>query len=69
MSPSSKTLVKSIATAAGPRGIQFAPDGARAFIACANARMVQVIDLKTLEIVASIETGNVPDGLAYAKTR
>ena len=44
-----------------------APDGKRAFVACAGAKKVQVIELASLSLVSEFETGNVPDGLAYAR--
>jgi DNA-binding beta-propeller fold protein YncE len=49
-----------------PLGIQMAPDGKRAFIARTQAGRVDALDLETLEVVGSVETGNGPDGLAYA---
>jgi len=62
-----KEMIKSIAMADGPSGIVMAPDGLRAFVACAGAKKVQVIELKSFSITNEIETGNVPDGLAYAR--
>jgi YVTN family beta-propeller protein len=62
---STKEVIKTIAMAEGPSGILMAPDGTRAFVACAGAKKVQVVDLATLAIVGEVETGNVPDGLAY----
>jgi len=64
---STKEVIKTIAMAEGPSGIQMTPDGTRAFVACANAKKVQVIDLATFAIVGGVATGNVPDGLAYAR--
>jgi YVTN family beta-propeller protein len=51
----------------GPSGILMAPDGKRAFVACAGAKKVAVIDTSTFSVVHEIETGNVPDGLGYAR--
>ncbi|HSY50340.1 MAG TPA: cytochrome D1 domain-containing protein [Thermoanaerobaculia bacterium] len=62
-----KEVIKSIEMAAEPSGILMAPDGRRAFVACAGAKKVQVIELTTFSITHEIETGNVPDGLAYAR--
>jgi YVTN family beta-propeller protein len=62
-----KEMIKSIAMADGPSGILMAPDGQRAFVACAGAKKVQVIELTSFSITNEIETGNVPDGLAYAR--
>lgn len=63
----SKEMIKSIAMADGPSGILIAPDGQRAFVACAGAKKVQVVELTSFSITHEIETGNVPDGLAYAR--
>lgn len=62
-----KEIIKSINMAEGPSGVVMAPDGKRAFVACANAKKVQVIELESLSVTHEIETGNVPDGLAYAR--
>ena len=62
-----KEVIKSINMAEGPSGILMAPDGKRAFVACANAKKVQVIELESLSVVSDFETGNIPDGLAYAR--
>ena len=60
-----KELVKKISTAAGPSGILIAPDGKRAFVACSDAGVVQVIELQSLSVTGSVATGNQPDGMAY----
>jgi YVTN family beta-propeller protein len=62
-----KELVNTIAMAEGPSGIVITPDGKRAFVACAGAKKVQVVDLSTWAIVGEVQTGNVPDGLAWAR--
>lgn len=62
-----KEMIKSMAMAEGPSGILMAPDGKRAFVACAAAKKVQVIELTSFSVTHEIETGNVPDGLAYAR--
>jgi DNA-binding beta-propeller fold protein YncE len=62
-----KEMIKSVEMADGPSGILMAPDGHRAYVACANAKKVQVMELTTFTITHEIETGNVPDGLAYAR--
>ncbi len=56
--------VKQIKTGGGVGGILMQPDGARAFGSSSQA--VVVIDLKTLEVVARIDVGPRPDGLAWA---
>jgi YVTN family beta-propeller protein len=60
-----KELIRKIDTEAGPEGILIAPDGKRAFVACANAGKVAVLDLDTLTFTGSVATGNQPDGMAW----
>lgn len=62
-----KEVIKFVETAAEPSGILMSPDGTRAFVACAGAKKVQVMELTTFSITNEIDTGNVPDGMAYAK--
>jgi YVTN family beta-propeller protein len=62
----SHEVVKTIKTEKGPAGILMTPDGSRAYIACADAGVVQILDLGSLAITGSIATGNVPDGMAWA---
>ena len=59
-------VVKTIATAAGPSGIQLDADGRRVYVACAGAGKVQAIDTATWSVTAEVETGTEPDGMAYA---
>ena len=47
-------------------GILVTPDGARAYVASENGNFVAVIDLKKLELAGRIQTGNGPDGMAWA---
>jgi YVTN family beta-propeller protein len=49
----------------GASGIQVQPDGARAFIACPRDHYVAVVDLARLEMVAKIDAGREPDGMAW----
>ena len=49
-----------------PAGILITPDGARAYVAVTGDDNVAVIDLKTLELQARIQTGTGPDGMAWA---
>ena len=48
-------------------GILVEPDGARAYVAVTGDNNVAVIDLKSLELEARIQTGNGPDGMAWVK--
>jgi YVTN family beta-propeller protein len=61
-----RRIVKRIAMTGVPLGIQVAPDGKRAYIARTQAGHVDALDLATLEVVGSVQTGQGPDGLAYA---
>lgn len=61
----SKELVKKIPTHEMPSGILVAPDSKRAFVACAGAGKIDVIDLSVLTVTSSFATGNQPDGMAW----
>jgi YVTN family beta-propeller protein len=59
--------VKKIETPGGaPLTVALDPDGTRAFVTVAGANRVYVIDLKTLEVAASMPSGGTPDGIAVA---
>ena len=47
-------------------GILIEPDCSRAYVAVTGDNNVAVINLKTLEVVARIQTGTGPDGMAWA---
>lgn len=49
-----------------PIGIEIAPSGDRAFIAHANADVVQVLDLDTWETIEVLDAGAEPDGMGYS---
>lgn len=48
----------------GAAGILMDPEGSRAFVACSADNYVAVVDLKSLEVIARLDVGGVPDGLA-----
>jgi YVTN family beta-propeller protein len=50
-----------------PVGIQMTPDGKRAFVANTNANKISVIDIAAWKVMQTFETGNEPDGMAWAK--
>lgn len=58
--------IKHLNTSRGGAGIQMQPDGSRAYASCGPEGKVAVIDLKTLQVVGSIDAGPGPDGLAWA---
>jgi YVTN family beta-propeller protein len=49
-----------------PIGVEIAPDGRRAWIAHANADVVQVLDLESWKPVGVIRAGKEPDGMGYS---
>jgi YVTN family beta-propeller protein len=53
---------------AQPIGILIPPAGREAYIACAAADRVAVLDLTTLALARSFATGREPDGLAWYAT-
>jgi YVTN family beta-propeller protein len=64
------TIAARIQVGAGPSGVEFAPDGRRAYVAVAGANAVVAIDTATKRIVALARTGRrpgsarvTPDGL------
>jgi YVTN family beta-propeller protein len=62
----SKKEVKKLKLGRGAAGILMDPDGTRVFVACSSDNYIAVIDLKTLEIIARLDVGGVPDGMAWA---
>jgi YVTN family beta-propeller protein len=62
----SRSEVKRIAIGHGPEGILMAPGGQRAYIAVSGDNRVAVLDLRTLDVTGSFETGRNPDGMAWA---
>ena len=62
----SHKLLKKISTGHGGAGILITDDGSKAFIGCTPDNYVAVIDLKKMELVAHIDIGGGPDGLAWA---
>ena len=59
--------VKRIHLGKSPEGILVQPDGSRAFVAVSGDNKVAVVDLKTLEVTGTFETGKEPDGMAWAE--
>jgi YVTN family beta-propeller protein len=59
--------LKRIKLGSQPAGILIPPDGARAYIAVTGDNNIAVIDLKTLDLVDRLSTGQNPDGMAWIK--
>lgn len=53
----------------GAVGVLVSPDGKRAFVASMGENKVAVIDMASLKVVATIQPGGMPDGLAWAEDR
>ena len=61
-----RKVVKRIKIGRGAAGILMHPDRTRAYVACTPDDYVVVVDLKSLEVVAHLDAGKQPDGLAWA---
>src|SRR5262249_13950586 len=61
----SQKQVKTISVGGSPGGVVVAPDGRRAFVACAASNEMQVIDTSTWAVTAKVPVGQGPDGIAY----
>jgi YVTN family beta-propeller protein len=62
-------VVKAVATAEGPYGIAFSPDGRKLFVAAAKAGLLQAFDARTYDHVGDVKVGRrcwhftfTPDG-------
>lgn len=49
----------------GASAIQLDPEGRRAFVACPRDHFVAVVDLRTLQRIATIDAGREPDGMTW----
>lgn len=59
--------VKRLNLGSSTEGILMVPDGAKAFVAVSGDNKVAVVDLKTLEVAKTFETGKDPDGMGWRK--
>jgi DNA-binding beta-propeller fold protein YncE len=62
----SRQELKRLSLGHGAGGILMAADGARAYVAVSRDDYVAVVDLKTWAVTGRIETGQWPDGMAWA---
>jgi YVTN family beta-propeller protein len=62
-----RKLVQKIAVGEQPLGIQISPDGLRAYVACALAGQIAILDLEKLAQIGAIDVGPGPDGMAWAQ--
>jgi YVTN family beta-propeller protein len=59
------TVIGEIAPTPGVHGIAVAPELGKAFVSNGRENKAAIVDLKTLKIVASVETGRNPDAILY----
>ena len=64
-----RTIAKRVKIGHGAAGIQLAPDGKVAYVACTPDSYVAIIDLATLEVTGHLDAGKQPDGMAWAVER
>ena len=64
---STRKDLKRIKLGRGLAGILITPDSTRAYCAATGDNNVAVVDLKTLELIDRLQTGNGPDGMAWIK--
>ena len=57
------------ANAPQPVGLLIDPTDRYAFVACTSSKRIAVIDLTNQQVSSQIETGNVPDGMAWVTRR
>ena len=62
-------VVGEIAPAPGVHGIALAPDLGRGFVSNGREATVSIVDLKTLQIVGTVKTGENPDAILYEPGR
>jgi DNA-binding beta-propeller fold protein YncE len=61
------TLARAVDVGKSPQEVLVRPDGKSAYVSCAGANEVAEIDLATWTVKRTIATGNVTDGLGWAK--
>ncbi|HWD18280.1 MAG TPA: YncE family protein [Verrucomicrobiae bacterium] len=62
---SSDTVVGHISDTPGVHGLAPAPDLGKGFVSCGKANECHVVDLKTLQTIAKLPTGQNPDGMLF----
>jgi len=67
MDVGTRKVVKRMKLGSSAEGILIQPGGKRAYVAVSGDNKVDVVDLKTLEVVGKIETGKEPDGMGWRK--
>lgn len=64
-----RTVKARVPVGHGSAGILVEPSGARAFVACGPDNSVAVVDMRTLKVIAHVDAGGEPDGMAWAVRR
>jgi DNA-binding beta-propeller fold protein YncE len=67
MDVATRTTVKRLKIGRGAAGIQMAPDGKLAYVACTPDSYVAIIDLGSLEVKGHLDAGKEPDGMAWVE--
>ena len=67
MDAGSRKIVKRLKLGTSTEGILMVPDGSKAIVAVSGDNKLAVVDLKTLEVTTTFETGKDPDGMAWVK--
>jgi YVTN family beta-propeller protein len=67
MEAASRKIVKRLKLGTSTEGILVVPDGSQAIVAVSGDNKLAVVDLKTLEVTTTFETGKDPDGMAWVK--
>jgi YVTN family beta-propeller protein len=66
MDAKSRGVIKRLNLGGGSAGILMAPDGKVAYVAVSHDNHVSAINLESLQVAGSIQTGKGPDGMAWA---
>jgi DNA-binding beta-propeller fold protein YncE len=64
-----ETVIGEILDAPGVHGLAVAPDLGRGFTSNGGENKASIVDLKTLQTIAKVETGQNPDGMLYESGR
>ena len=67
MDAATRTTIKRLKIGRGAAGIQMAPDGKLAYVACTPDSYVAIIDLGSLEVKGHLDAGKEPDGMAWVE--
>ena len=62
-----RTTIKRVKIGHGAAGIQMAPDGKVAYVACTPDSYVVIFDLNTFEVAGHLNGGKNPDGLMWVE--